>query len=101
MKMASGTTGLKLIALAASLLFGIGTVAAQQEINPDHFEDKAAVRPATQPRVHARNPQKKAKHARQAQAGQQRREDKKSQPKKVARANTQEHGSGRRPTSHS
>jgi len=86
MKMANGTTGSKLIALAATLLFGTGTLVAQQEINPDHFEDNATNRSAAQSRTHARNLQKKTKQTKQAQAGQKRREYKKSQPRKVARA---------------
>ena len=84
MKMKNGTT----VSLAATLLFGIGTVAAQQEINPDHFEDNATNRSAAQPRTHARNLQRKTQQTKQAQAGQKRREYKKSQPKKIARADT-------------
>lgn len=93
MKKTKGTIGLKLIAVVAAVLLGIGTMAAQQEINPDHFDDNATSHPATGPRTHARN-QGKKKQTKQAQAGQKRREDKESQPKKVARANKDDQNRG-------
>ena len=89
MKIAKSTTGLKLIALTGALFLGMATALAQQEIDPDHFDETPAKHPTTQAKTHTPNPQsRKASQTKHAQARKNPRQTKKSQPKTVAETNT-------------